>query len=214
MGSVKIRADFISSTQGIDSNTISAGEDNLYIIILALESLKYYYESLPQDKRTSVCSILLIDEFDATLHPAFQFKLFDKVLQYSINYKIQTIFTSHSLTLLEYCLKKSQNLIYLYDNQTNVCLIDNPNIYKINMYLREVTGSEYSFQKKIPIFSEDAEARYLIDILFDYYADKYDCFSKIRNYFYLVDANIGGDVLQNMFGEQKYISNKYYDIAG
>lgn len=203
MGSVKIRADFKSTSQGIDSNTISAGEDNLYIILSALESLKYYFQTLSEDKRTEVCSVLLIDEFDATLHPAFQFKLFNLALKYSIEYKIQVVFTSHSLTLLEYCLKKSQNLIYLFDNQTKVHLIEKPNIHKINLYLREITNADFSFEKKIPVFTEDAEARYLLDILLDYYVEKYDDFLKVRNYFYFVDANIGGDVLHNMFKDRK-----------
>lgn len=203
MGSVKIRADFNSSTQGIDSNTISAGEDNLYIILLALVSLKYYYETLPESKRSEVNSILLIDEFDATLHPAFQFKLFDLMLKYSIDYKIQVVFTTHSLTLLEYCLKKVQNLIYLYDNQSSVYLIDKPNIHKINLYLREKTNSDFSFEKRIPVFTEDSEARYLINIILDYFAEKSDEFSIVRNHFYFVDANIGGDVLHTMFKDPK-----------
>ena len=203
MGSVKIRADFNSTTQGIDSNTISAGEDNLYIILSALESLKYYSESLTENTSSIINSILLIDEFDATLHPAFQFKLFDLVLKYSIDYKIQVVFTSHSLTLLEYCLKKSQNLVYLFDNQSSVYLIEKPNIYKINMYLRDITKTEFSFERRIPVFTEDSEARYLLNILFDYFAEKYDSFSKVRNYFYFVDANIGGDVLHSMFKDPK-----------
>lgn len=55
--------------KGIDSNTISAGEDNLFIIVSAIVSLKYYFESI--DSNNDVESILLIDEFDATLHPSF-----------------------------------------------------------------------------------------------------------------------------------------------
>ena len=144
----------------------SAGEDNLYIIISALVSLKYYYDSLAEHRE--VDSILLIDEFDATLHPAFQFRLFDLVLNYSMAYNIQVVFTSHSLSLIEYCLKKKQNLIYLYDNQTSIHHIENPSIYKINLYLKSITESEYSFERKIPVFSEDEEARYLLNILFNY----------------------------------------------
>ena len=197
MGSVKIRADFDSSEKGIDSNTISAGEDNLYIIISALVSLKYYYDSLAEHRE--VDSILLIDEFDATLHPAFQFRLFDLVLNYSMAYNIQVVFTSHSLSLIEYCLKKKQNLIYLYDNQTSIHHIENPSIYKINLYLKSITESEYSFERKIPVFSEDEEARYLLNILFNYLSEKHDGFSRVRNYFYLVDANIGGDTLHGLF---------------
>lgn len=197
MGSVKIKADFDSSEQGIDSNTVSAGEDNLYIIILALISLKYYFNSLT--KHQDVDSLLLIDEFDATLHPAFQFKLFDLVLKYSKEYNIQVVFTSHSLSLLEYSLKRKQNLLYLYDNQTSVHMIENPSIYKINMYLKNITRREYSFEKKIPVFSEDEEARFLLEILFNYYSEKYESFNKVRSYFYFVDVNIGGDILHNLF---------------
>lgn len=205
MGSVKIRADFNSTSQGIDSNTISAGEDNLYIILSALESLKYYYKTLPEDKHSEVDSILLIDEFDATLHPAFQFRLFDLILKYSIDYKIQVVFTSHSLTLLEYCLKNKQKLLYLYDNQTRVHLIENPSMYKINMYLKSITKKKYSFEKKIPVFSEDNEARFLINVLFDYYSnsEKYKSLKDVQNLFYFVDANIGGEILHKLFKDYK-----------
>ncbi len=205
MGSVKIRADFNSSIQGIDSNTISAGEDNLYIILLALVSLKYYYETLPESKRSEVNSILLIDEFDATLHPAFQFKLFNLFLEYSTKNHIQIVFTSHSLSLLEYCLKCKQNLLYLYDNQTRVHLIEKPSIYKINMYLKSITKKEYSFEKKIPVFSEDDEARFLIEVLFDFYSDseKYNSLKDVRNLFYFVDASIGSEILQKLFKDYK-----------
>ena len=205
MGSVKIRADFNSSIQGIDSNTISAGEDNLYIILLALVSLKYYYETLPESKRSEVNSILLIDEFDATLHPAFQFKLFDLILEYSTKNHIQIFFTSHSLSLLEYCLKCKQNLLYLYDNQTRVHLIEKPSIYKINMYLKSITKKEYSFEKKIPVFSEDDEARFLIEVLFDFYSDSenYKSLKDVRNLFYFVDASIGSEILQKLFKDYK-----------
>lgn len=75
MGDIKTRADFESDKAGIDSNTISAGEDNLFIIISALVSLKYYFENITSTNEIE--SVLLIDEFDATLHPSLQFKLLD-----------------------------------------------------------------------------------------------------------------------------------------
>ena len=114
MGDVKTRAEFTTNYAGIDSNTISAGEDNLYIILTALVSLRYYFESIYSSN--DVESVLLIDELDATLHPAFQIKLFDLFLNYSKGYKIQIFFTSHSLSLIEHALKKKTNVIYLLDN--------------------------------------------------------------------------------------------------
>ena len=86
MGDIKTRADFESDKEGIDSNTISAGEDNLFIIICALVSLRYYFES-----------ILLIDEFDATLHPSLQNRLLKIFREYAEAYKIQIIFTTQQI---------------------------------------------------------------------------------------------------------------------
>lgn len=122
----KTRADFDSDKTGIDSNTISAGEDHLFIIISAIVSLKYYFESI--DSSNDVESIMLIDEFDATLHPSLQFKLLDIFREYSNGYKIQIIFTTHSLSSVEYALKKKDNVIYLIDNITSVVGMDSPDI--------------------------------------------------------------------------------------
>lgn len=106
MGDLKTRAEFSSDKEGIDSNTISAGEDNLYVILAALVSLKYYYESITSTK--TVESVLLIDEIDATLHPAFQLKLLKLMREYSERYKIQIIFTTHSMSTLEAGIKLIQ----------------------------------------------------------------------------------------------------------
>ncbi|MCG8484452.1 MAG: ATP-binding protein [Clostridia bacterium] len=105
MGDIKIRADFNTNKKGIDSNTISAGEDNLFIIITAIVSLKYYHDSI--QSHNTVESVLLIDELDATLHPSLQFKIIDLFNEYSNQYKIQIVFTTHSLSLIEYTLEKN-----------------------------------------------------------------------------------------------------------
>ena len=86
MGDIKTRADFESDKDGIDSNTISAGEDNLFIIICALVSLRYYFERITSTNEIE--SILLIDEFDATLHPSLQERLLKIFRHYSEAYKI------------------------------------------------------------------------------------------------------------------------------
>ncbi|MBO5569073.1 MAG: ATP-binding protein [Clostridia bacterium] len=87
MGDIKSRSEFISDVEGIDSNTISAGEDNLYIILMALESLKLYYEAI--ESRRDVESVLLIDELDATLHPDYQIRLL-KLLRDYLDFPIET----------------------------------------------------------------------------------------------------------------------------
>lgn len=199
MGNIKNRADFTSNIAGVDSNTISAGEDNLYIILTALVSLKYYCENVNDNINNR--SLFLIDEFDATLHPGLQVKLLKTIIEYSSQYNIQVIFTSHSLSLLEFAFKHKINVIYLHDNETSVVQMPNPNIYKIQMFLKEKSRDELYFNRKIPIFTEDDEARYLLKILFDYYNAIYEDFAKVSNYLYFVNANIGSENLVNIFND-------------
>ena len=199
MGDIKTRADFETDKTGIDSNTISAGEDNLFIIISALVSLRYYYENIVSNNEVE--SILLIDEFDATLHPSLQFKLLDLFRDYSLNYKIQIIFTTYSLSGVEYSLKKKDNVIYLIDNITSVIKMDSPDIYKIRMYLQNQTQDDIYLSKAIPLFTEDNEARVFIKIVFDYFEELHPEFSQVRRFFHLVDANIGADNLKAIFND-------------
>lgn len=199
MGDIKTRADFESDKAGIDSNTISAGEDNLFIIISALVSLHYYYENIVS--HNEVESILLIDEFDATLHPSLQFKLLDLFRQYSVNYKIQIVFTTHSLSSVEYALKKKDNVIYLIDNITSVVKMEAPDIYKIRMYLQNQTQDDIYLSKAIPLFTEDNEARIFLNILFDYFEEKEADFPQVRRFFHCVEANIGSDNLRAIFSD-------------
>lgn len=87
------------------------------------------------DKRNQTESVLLIDEIDATLHPAFQNKLLDLIDDYTNQYRIKLICTSHSLSLLEYAFQKKCNVIYLLDNINCVIQMEDADIYKIKMYL-------------------------------------------------------------------------------
>lgn len=199
MGDIKTRADFNSDIAGIDSNTISAGEDNLFIIVSALVSLRYYYESITSNNEVE--SILLIDEYDATLHPSLQFKLLDIFRSYSAQYKIQIIFTSHSLSTIEYALQKKDTVTYLIDNITSVVKMDSPDIYKIKMYLHDVTRDDIYLSKAIPVFTEDNEARVFLRLLFDYFEESYADFSQVRRFFHPVEANIGAQNLKSIFDD-------------
>ena len=203
MGDVKIRADFESDKPGIDSNTISAGEDNVFIIISALISLKYYFDSI--DSQRNIESVLLIDEFDATLHPSLQIKLIDLLREYSQQYKIQIIFTTHSLSVLEYTLKMKDNVVYLIDNIDSVLKMEDPDIYKIKMYLHDLTRDDIYLGKAIPLFTEDNEARVFLKILLSYFEEKYEDFSNMKKFFHIVEANIGADNLKNIFNDSELI---------
>lgn len=199
MGDIKTRADFESDKDGIDSNTISAGEDNLYIIICALVSLKYYYDNITSNR--DVESVLLIDEFDATLHPSLQDRLLKIFRQYATDYKIQIIFTTHSLSTVETALKNKDNVIYLIDNVSNAIIMESPDIYKIKRHLSGITGDDIYLNKSIPVFTEDEEARLFMSLLFEYYEEHYPEFSSVRRFFHLVDANIGCKNLVSIFSD-------------
>lgn len=211
MGDVKTRTEFYSDKKGIDSNTISAGEDNLNILLTALQSLKYYYHSI--ESRNEIESILLIDELDATLHPAFQIKLLNLMKEYSLNYKIQIFFTTHSLSTLEEMLRQRNNVIYLVDNITDVTLMNNPDIYKIKMHLKNETSKDIYIDKIIPIFSEDAEARIMIEGLFDAMEKKYPDFINARRFFYTVNVNLGSENLRNIFRDSKLLRTTMKSIC-
>lgn len=199
MGDIKTRADFESNQTGIDSNTISSGEDNLFIIISALLSLRFYFESISSNNEVE--SILLIDEFDATLHPSLQFRLLDIFRSYAKAYKIQIVFTTHSLSVLEYALKAKDNVIYLIDNVTSAIKMESPDIYKIKQFLYDQTRNDIYFSRAIPLFTEDGEARIFLNILFNFFAEQHPEFSTIRMLFHMVDANIGAENLRAIFSD-------------
>ena len=204
MGDIKTRSEFDADVEGIDSNTVSAGEDNLFIILTALESLKYYYESIDSNNESE--SILLIDELDATLHPAFQIKLLKHLSKYSTDYKIQIIFTTHSLTLMEEVLKYKYNILYLLDNEKSVFLMEKPDIYKIKMHLQEITEVDIYRDRVIPLFTEDDEGKFILENLISYFEQIHeDEFCNVRRFLYYVGAKIGADVLESIFGDGKLL---------
>lgn len=205
VGEIKIRADFDTDKQGIDSNTISAGEDNLFIILTALVSLQFYYESI--NKTSDIESIMLVDELDATLHPAYQIKLLDLFRECSDKYKIQFIFTSHSMTLIENALDNKNNVLYLKDEIDKVSIMDEVDIYKIRMSLNQILKKDLYFQKKIPVFTEDEEARTFLQCLFECWVElkPEDDFVKVRNLFYLANIKISCEALRNIFNDSQIL---------
>lgn len=208
IGNLKRRAVFSSNQEGIDSNTISAGEDNLYIILAALESLKYYFESISSGRRIE--SVLLIDEFDATLHPDYQVKLLKIMREYSYKYRIQIFFTTHSITTIEDVLTNRDNYIYLVNNLTHVVPMEAPTIHQIKAHLYNKTFEDIYSDKCIPVLTEDAEARFLINLLFDYFEEqeKTNSFCKVRRFFQMPEINLGSDQLFKLFSDEKLINSR------
>lgn len=204
MGNLKKRAEFKTSTPGVDSNTISAGEDNLYVILTALVSLRYYYEESQKNVSYStekVKSLLLIDELDASLHPSYQIKLYKLMKEYSDNYDIQVAFTTHSLTLIDFSLKQKANVMYLLNERNKVSVCSDIDMFSINMYLQQITADQLQVNNKIPIFTEDQEARDILKILFMKISDLDNNFKKIESNLHFVSCNIGSNNLTSIFND-------------
>lgn len=205
IGLLRSKFEFSTDKDGIDSNTISSGEDNLLIIVTALVSLKYYHNALREDvEKKEVESILLIDEFDASIHPGIQYKLLEILKEYTADYRIQIILTTHSISLLEYALEMQQNVIYLYDNFTSVVEINDPTIHDIRKFLFEQTKSSIFKTRKIPILTEDDEARLFLDLVLAEIKEIDPEFARIYDYFHFVGVKIGSPNLIGLFEDEYF----------
>lgn len=204
---IRKRADFKTDSQGIDSNTISDGQDNVLSIVTALVSLKYYYEVFEQP------SILIIDEVDATLHPCLQNQILQKIREYSQAYKIQIFCTTHSLSLLGEATNKKDTIIYLLDQVDRVISRPDPTIQKIEMWLHEKAKHEMFKNKKIPIFTEDEEAREILTKIFEYFRERSSSFKQVIGYFHFVQGNYASNTLINLFCDEYLLKNTLNSIC-
>lgn len=158
---------------GILSN--SSGQDNLGQILMAVFSFQNLKNTLEKKENYWYDgSILLIDEIDATLHPAAQNKLFKFLYKKSQELNLQIVFTTHSLSLLEYITKThnpnthNQSLIvqYLTNGRGDVEILKNPTIERIRRDLLILTG-EIKENPKIDILTEDDVGRWFLEKIID-----------------------------------------------
>lgn len=149
------------TTKFYDWKMNSAGQDNIGKILLAILSFKRLKEKHGSDYEGG---ILAIDEIDATLYPASQLKLIEALRKFSSKYKIQIVFTTHSLTVLEKACEWQEDesipdqvkVVYLQKYDNLVKAINNISYQKIRDKLN-VTLSAQQPKKKIPVFTEDKE---------------------------------------------------------
>lgn len=142
----------------------SAGQDNVGKIILALLSFKRLKEKYGKNYKGGV---LLIDELDATMYPGSQEKLLKVLRSYSSKYKIQIIFTTHSLMLLEIGSRlyndMRQNpktasqiqLIYLEKVNDTIDILEGVSFHTIKNRLR--VNIEEEKPNRVIVYSEDKE---------------------------------------------------------
>lgn len=224
---IKNKQGFGITTDLYDYLANSAGQDNLGQILLAVLSFKRLKEKNPKYNG----GLLLIDEFDATLHPASQRKLLDFLEKESKELNLQIVFTTHSLTLLEtICTNKIKRnnhndfneyeLIYLssaYD-KLKIYQKENINYNVIESDLRLICNYHQLNSKRVSIFSEDEETRWFAKNLLQNY-DQYlkylnisiGCSELLKfrkeesEYFSKVLIILDGDVKENTI--KKTVSN-------
>lgn len=144
----------------------SVGQDNLGNIISALVDI--YMLSL-QIGYTG--AIVCIDEIDVSLHPDTQIKLFDLLLKLAEKLNVQFVVSSHSLTVLEYAIKKEKS----YPDDCNVVYLVNPSapyVMKNRNYelLKADLFGQLHFQKpRAKIYFEDEKSKLLFDLLLQAY---------------------------------------------
>ena len=149
------------NTPNYDWRMNSAGQDNIGKILLAILSfqrLKSKYGS------NYLGGLLAIDELDTTLYPASQLKLLEALRKFSSQLKLQIIFTTHSLSILEKTcewqgdikISDQVKVLYLQKVDSGVKLTNNISFNEIRDKLN-ISMAIKPVSKKIPVFTEDKE---------------------------------------------------------
>ena len=144
-----------------DALTISAGQDNIAKILIAVLSFKRLKDKYPKEYKGG---ILLIDEIESTFHPMAQKMLIKRIYKYAKEFNIQFIFTTHSPTVIKSVFfdkynKRDAQLLYLKKVGKKVISYNNPPVENV---IAELSGEILPPKKKaekITVYCEDAVAR-------------------------------------------------------
>lgn len=196
-------------TDKYDYLTNSSGQDNLGQILMSILSFK----RLKQTREVWTGGLLLIDEIDATLHPAAQKRLIDLLVKEAKVNDFQVVVTTHSSDLLKHiCTKTAHNInsrnndieLYYFTNANRrLDLKRNPDYSTIENDL--LVESMLQNSNKVKIYSEDAENRWFIKKLVPEYLPYVD----------ILDVTIGCDQLLSLYsGDVSYFGNVLIVLDG
>ncbi|MBL3716934.1 AAA family ATPase [Lactococcus garvieae] len=148
-----------------DIESISAGEDNLSTFIDQIISLNKI-----SDISGNLTGIMLIDEFESTLHPTSQIALLDFIYRWAQKNNVQVVLTTHSLFLIQSLLLNDawkerfddENIVLnlietLYEVENKFSITKNPSYAKA--YEELTLERETSKALKIKIILEDEMAK-------------------------------------------------------
>lgn len=199
-------------TEKYDSICNSAGQDNLSQILLAVMSFESLKEQLGENWKGG---LLLIDELDATLHPAAQNKLVKFLSDSAEEIGIQIVFTTHSLSMLDYLCQKCQynredrfnnyEIVYLTNRNGLLQLLPNPDydtIYNDMLNSLSILPIE---SRKITVYTEDDEARWFLTKLLGRYTNRIK----------LPKISLGNDQLLRLLQQDyRHFSNTLFILDG
>lgn len=195
-------------TDKYDYLTNSSGQDNLGQILMAILSFK----RLKKQREEWTGGLLLIDEIDATLHPAAQKRLIDLLIKEAKENNIQVVVTTHSSDLLKHiCNKTAYNsdsnnnveLYYFTNGNRRLEIKRNPEYSTIENDL--LVESMLQNSNKVKVYSEDAENRWFISKLVSEYLPYVD----------ILDVKIGCDQLLSLYtGDVSYFGNVLIVLDG
>ena len=164
------------NTDKYDYLSNSSGQDNLGQILFALLSFRKLKESMGDANWRG--GLLLIDEFDSTLHPSAQNSLIDLMISEARSLNIQIAITTHSISLLGHIRTKYEHNnsrdamheveLYYFTNQNRYLEIKR-NFEFCSIESDLMVQSMAQNRKKTKIYSEDAEARWFLQKLLNHY---------------------------------------------
>lgn len=147
--------------------SISAGQDNIGRILAAILSIRRL-KSAPAVNYYG--GLVLIDELDASLHPASLYTLVDCMYDWSMSLGIQFVFSTHSLDLLDYIHRHKRSkinstvIVYFSKPYGKVKFTINPTQHQIRSDLK-LQRPNYGQESTISVYCEDEVARRYFECL-------------------------------------------------
>lgn len=147
-------------TETYDGESCSAGQDNIGRLLTALLSFRRLKNKLAERYRGG---LLLVDEVDATLHPASQVKLMELLCREAGNLSLQIVCTTHSMYLVENCLtqlKKSVGVVQVKKSGSCLFIKSDATVDDIKADLRNIAipPPKHKCRRKVSVVLEDGEA--------------------------------------------------------
>ncbi len=138
---------------------MSAGQDTIVQIAFAILSFKRLKEKTQDYKG----GLLLIDEVEATLHPSAQRSLIQILNQYSREYSMQIVLTTHSWSFLQDSRKEKSQINYITKDEGEFKLLTDMQGIEEDFFSRAFDQRKSKIQ--IPGFCEDKSAKKFLELI-------------------------------------------------